>query len=374
MNTFVRCTVLALLILTLAACAAPASQPAVLSIRIDEPPSHTEVAAGQSVLIESTATDAAGIVRVELLVDGKVVKTSEAPGPQKSFNVVQPWTAEGAGEHTVSVRAINTANVMSAPAAITLIVTTAAAPTRAPAPTAAPAITATRAITVSPTAVATAVVTATATLTPTKPAPTAIATVVTPTVAPTPTPCVPIITSFTADRAKINRGESVMLHWGKVNNVERVELVGIGVVTTPGAHSVAPAQTTTYTLRAICHGTVKTAQVTITVTQPPPTVAVRHQISGQWAAGKYSMQLAEAIGCRGPVCNVTGSYAVWTGGTPETAKVSGTVNVNTGAVSLKISAEMPGAPVRTFNGTLSSDSKRLNGALSGVGRLTFVKE
>jgi hypothetical protein len=35
---------------------------------------------------------------------------------------------------------------------------------------------------------------------------------------------------------------------------------------------------------------------------------------------------------------------------------------------------MPGAPVRTFNGTLSSDSKRLSGALSGVGRLTFVKE
>ncbi len=350
-------TLFILLILALAACAAPVPQPAAFSIKIDEPPSHTEVAVGQSVLIESTATDAAGIVRVELLVDDKVVKVSDAPGPQKSFNVVQPWIAAGPGEHTISVRAINTANVTSAPAAIIIVVAGAAAPTLAPPPTAAPTITTTRVITASPTVTTTAVVTATATITPTKPAPAASATVVIPTVAPTSTPCIPIIASFTADRIKINRGESVMLRWGKVTNVERAELDGVAVAT-PGMRSVSPAKTTTYTLRAICLSTVKTAQVTITVVQPQPTVPVRHNINGLWASGKYSMQLTEAIGCRGPVCNVAGDYAVWTGGTPETAKVSGTVNVSTGAVSLRISAEMPGAPVRTFTGTLSSDSKR----------------
>jgi hypothetical protein len=65
---------------------------------------------------------------------------------------------------------------------------------------------------------------------------------------------------------------------------------------------------------------------------------------------------------------------MWTGGTPETATVNGTVNVYTGAVSLTIAQEMPGAPAKTFNGTLSEDSNRLSGNLSDMGDLTFHRQ
>jgi len=88
----------------------------------------------------------------------------------------------------------------------------------------------------------------------------------------------------------------------------------------------------------------------------------------------HSMQLQEAIGCPGPVCHVAGDYAMWTGGTPETGQVSGTVNVYTGEVLLTIVIARPGAPPKTFTGTLSADSRYLTGTLSGVGAITFVKQ
>jgi hypothetical protein len=76
---------------------------------------------GESVVIQSTSTDASGIARVDLLVDGAVVRTDTTPGPQLSFTLLQTWTATP-GTHTVAVRAFNTANVESNPAAIALTV------------------------------------------------------------------------------------------------------------------------------------------------------------------------------------------------------------------------------------------------------------
>jgi hypothetical protein len=196
------------------------------------------------------------------------------------------------------------------------------------------------------------------------------------TIAPTPVPCIPVISGFSADRTTINRGESTVLRWGKVDNAERVEIDnGIGGVGTPGDRTVAPNQTTTFTLVAYCGGNSRTAQVTINVNQPQPTaVPQRRNISGNWSAGNHSMQLTEALGCGGPECHVTGDYALWTGGTPETGTVNGTVNVYTGAVSLTIVREMPGAPAKSFHGTLSADSNQLSGNLSDVGQLTFYRQ
>jgi hypothetical protein len=161
-----------------------------------------------------------------------------------------------------------------------------------------------------------------------------------------------------------------------VDNAERVEIDnGIGGVGTPGDRTVAPNQTTTFTLVAYCGGNSRTAQVTINVNQPQPTaVPQRRNISGNWSAGNHSMQLTEALGCGGPECHVTGDYALWTGGTPETGTVNGTVNVYTGAVSLTIVREMPGAPAKSFHGTLSADSNQLSGNLSDVGQLTFYRQ
>ncbi len=137
------------------------------SVVIASPPSNSQYRGGEQVAIQSTSTDPAGIARVDLVVDGTVVRTDLPPSPQLSFTVVQTWTATP-GTHSISVNAYNTANVASGPAAITVAVAGAnpvAAPTisapasGAPTPTTASAPTATL---VPPTA------------TPVPPAPTAV--------------------------------------------------------------------------------------------------------------------------------------------------------------------------------------------------------
>jgi hypothetical protein len=483
--------VLVIIALVLAACALTPA-PAAPTLRIDNPPSNTEVAAGQSVTVQATASDGRGIARMELLVDGKMVHSAEAPGPQPAFSAVLPWKAEGPGSHVVSVRYFTRDGVGSEPVAITLIVAGASAATATPlaGPTQTPARTATAGPSPAPTKAATApvaptVAPPTAVPTAAPPAPptpipcryvatfvgetipdgtvflpgaaftkiwrvrndgncpwtggfqfvaidgermTSVAAIAVPetapggiaaltigmtapaapgghggrwqlrtaqgaffgpalsvsivTAAPTPVPCIPVISAFGADRTTINRGESTVLRWGKVDSAERVEIDnGIGGVGTPGERTVAPNQTTTFTLVAACGGNTRQAQVTINVAQPQPTavpqptpVPQRRNVSGTWSAGNHSMQLQEALGCGGPTCGVAGEYSYWTGGTPEQGQVNGSVNVQNGSVSLNIVVAMPGAPVKTFHGTLSADSRQLSGTLSGVGQLTFVKQ
>ena len=127
----------------LAACSSAPSKPSVV---ISSPASGSNFRAGDRVVIESRSEDARAIVRVELLVDGVVVKTDPAPTAQgqPALAVAQSWKAIQ-GAHTISVRAYNRDGLVSDPVEITVNV----APLIAqPAPTTA----ATRA----PTAVATA--------------------------------------------------------------------------------------------------------------------------------------------------------------------------------------------------------------------------
>lgn len=121
------------------------------TIIITSPPSNSQFREGDTVQVQSTAADPAGIVRVELSVDGNIVRTDPAPQPQPSFTVLQNWTAVP-GTHTIMVRTINTANVASEPAAIVITVS---------------AGTATPPATLTP--VATATATATAQVSPTLP-------------------------------------------------------------------------------------------------------------------------------------------------------------------------------------------------------------
>ena len=126
---------LAVSIIASACSAAPGAKPVVV---IDSPPSNSQFRGGEAVTVQSTSTDSAGIARVELLVDGTVVRTDTPPSPQPSFTVLQTWSATP-GSHTITVRAFNTANTVSDPAAILVAIavsTPAAAPTAA-APTAA---------------------------------------------------------------------------------------------------------------------------------------------------------------------------------------------------------------------------------------------
>jgi len=87
---------------------------------IDSPPGGTQVKVGEEAEVCSTATDEKGVTRVELWVDGALVRSDQSPIPQPVFSLVQRWTPPGPGSHTVEVRAYNVDGVPSEPAMITL--------------------------------------------------------------------------------------------------------------------------------------------------------------------------------------------------------------------------------------------------------------
>lgn len=114
-------------------------------VAIVSPPSGSIYHEGEEVAVQSTANDAKGIVRVELIVDGAVVRSDPSPAPQPKFTIIQTWKATQ-GAHTISVRAYNGSNTGSDPAAISINVAPGialnATPTSAAVPTAgAPAAT-----------------------------------------------------------------------------------------------------------------------------------------------------------------------------------------------------------------------------------------
>lgn len=110
--------VLGVLLVTVTACNLFAGKPTVIIV---SPPSGSQFLENEQVAVQSIATDSTGITRVELLVDGTVVRTDPSPTPQVSFTLIQTWRATP-GTHTLSVRAYNTAGVVSDPAAITISV------------------------------------------------------------------------------------------------------------------------------------------------------------------------------------------------------------------------------------------------------------
>lgn len=103
---------------TLVACNLFVSKPTVIIV---SPPSGSQYRENEPVAVQSISTDSTGIVRVELLVDGKVVRADPSPAPQVSFTLIQTWQATP-GTHTLSVRAYNAAGAVSDPAAITIAV------------------------------------------------------------------------------------------------------------------------------------------------------------------------------------------------------------------------------------------------------------
>ncbi len=109
--------------------AQPVNGPVVI---INSPASNSQVEQGAQVTINSTSSSGAGIVLVELIVDGRLVQSSPTPGsqPQAQFSVLQTWQAV-AGDHVVVVRATD-ARANTGDAAITLKVSGTAIPTLAP--------------------------------------------------------------------------------------------------------------------------------------------------------------------------------------------------------------------------------------------------
>lgn len=114
-------TVLSLLVAGILACELPGlgggTKPTVVIL---SPNSGTQVKVGETVAIQSSATDAKGVTRVELWVDGSLVHSEINPQQQPAFSVTQEWTAAVLGSHSVTVKAYNAAGRVSDPATVTV--------------------------------------------------------------------------------------------------------------------------------------------------------------------------------------------------------------------------------------------------------------
>ena len=91
---------------------------------IDSPPSGSQTAVGEEVFIQSTASDAVGVLRVVLEVDGVLVSSDSSPDPngQAVFSLLQSWTPQSTGTHTVMVTAFRADGTASQTASISVTV------------------------------------------------------------------------------------------------------------------------------------------------------------------------------------------------------------------------------------------------------------
>ncbi len=104
--------VLALVIIGCQGLGGQTSKPTVI---IASPPSGSVYTLGEEVVIQSTSTDPAGVLRVALLVDGNLVREDPSPVAQgqAQFSLIQSWIAEGVGSHTITVRSTNSQGASS---------------------------------------------------------------------------------------------------------------------------------------------------------------------------------------------------------------------------------------------------------------------
>jgi hypothetical protein len=113
--------ILLLLVAGILACELPGlgggTKPTVVIL---SPASGTQVKAGGIVVIQSSATDVKGVAKVELWVDGSLVRSDVNSQGQPAFSVTQEWTAAILGSHSVTVKAYNVAGRISDPATVTV--------------------------------------------------------------------------------------------------------------------------------------------------------------------------------------------------------------------------------------------------------------
>jgi hypothetical protein len=108
------------------ACSVPKeNKPTVIIV---SPPSGSEFREGEEVAVQSTSTDAVGVVRVELVIDNVIIHTDPVPSAQSQVTFTQSWQATQ-GTHIILVRAYNAAGNVSSPVAVSVTVAQAATPT-----------------------------------------------------------------------------------------------------------------------------------------------------------------------------------------------------------------------------------------------------
>ncbi|MGQ9787325.1 MAG: Ig-like domain-containing protein, partial [Anaerolineae bacterium] len=95
----------------------PRSHPTVV---ITYPQSGSSVLIGHELIVQSISAtaDSRGIARVELWVDGQVVRVQTLNPPVSSYGASLPWTPDVLGTHVLEVRAYTGDNIASAPAQV----------------------------------------------------------------------------------------------------------------------------------------------------------------------------------------------------------------------------------------------------------------
>lgn len=251
-------------------------------VLVQSPSQGAQIAAGNEIILQATASGASNITRLELKVNDFLVATATSPdaGGTSSLTVSQPWTFGQTGPHVISAVAYTSRSSVSAPASVSFTVVgsvSQATPTATqpgPSPTV-PQPTATQPGP-SPTAPP-----------PTTPPPdTPLPDTPTPTHTPQPThtptpepsatqPPPPQVEYFRASPNTIIVGGCTTLEWGAVHNATTASIdQGIGGVGTPGSRVVCPAETTTYVMTAIGQGGTATTSTTVTVQAALPDLTV----------------------------------------------------------------------------------------------------
>lgn len=199
------------------------------AIIILSPPSGSVFREGEPVNVQSTSSDPGGIARVELLMDGVIVRVDAPPSAQTSFGVAQTWNATQ-GSHVIGVRAYNTRNAASDLSAVSILVApalaTVATPTTAPIP-------------VSPSLIPTL---------------RAASTSVAPTIAPAPTSASATlaIQSFTADTKDVGGVKQFTFNW-KSTGGTRARIISGATQRFPEAWDVQPSGTFVIGLKVLIY-------------------------------------------------------------------------------------------------------------------------
>ncbi len=124
MRTVVLVSIAVFLTLSLFGCQTLLASSTKPTVVVNAPPSGSTYQVGDDVTINSTATDAHGVTRVELQVDGNTVRTDVSPVAQgqTQFSLLQTWKASGVGQHSLLVRAYNSSGAYT-DSGLTVIVT-----------------------------------------------------------------------------------------------------------------------------------------------------------------------------------------------------------------------------------------------------------
>ena len=91
-------------------------------VTITSPTSGARFAVNQEIVVQASASDPSGVVRLELRTNGDLVGGVTGPSPQETFGAGLRWVPDAPGQYTLEVRAINVKQEPTAFAAVIVVV------------------------------------------------------------------------------------------------------------------------------------------------------------------------------------------------------------------------------------------------------------